>query len=99
VGRARSPRARAIPVSKSPVSKETAAPAERKGFRLPDGTRAAQSPWVWRGHLMMSLIALGICLTFAVGHNVVFAAAWGVITVGWFGISMWVWRRHLRATS
>jgi len=47
---------------------------------------------------MMSLVALGICLVFAVGHNVLFAAAWGVITVGWFGIAMWVWRRHLRAS-
>jgi len=47
---------------------------------------------------MMSLVALGICLVFAVGHNVLLAVAWGIITVGWFAISMWVWRRHLQAT-
>ena len=96
VGRARSPRGRAIP-SSNPASKAEA-PAERRTFRLPDGSRAALSPWVWRGHLMMSLVALGICLVFAVGHNVLLAVAWGIITVGWFAISMWVWRRHLQAT-
>lgn len=80
------------------MSRPAKAPAERKTFRLPDGSRAAQSPWVWRGHLLMSFVALGICLTFAVGHDVLYAVAWGIITVGWFGIAMWVWRRHLRAT-
>lgn len=93
VGRSRSPRGRGVP-----VSRPAKAPAERKTFRLPDGSRAAQSPWVWRGHLLMSFVALGICLTFAVGHDVLYAVAWGIITVGWFGIAMWVWRRHLRAT-
>lgn len=47
---------------------------------------------------MMSLVALGFCLSFAVGHRALLAAAWGVITLGWFGISMWLWKRHLQAT-
>jgi hypothetical protein len=63
-------------------------------FRLPDGSRSVQSPWVWRAMLMLSLIALGFCLTFAVGQHALLALAWAVIGLGWFGISMWLWRRH-----
>lgn len=70
--------------------------AERRILRLPDGSRSVQSPWVWRGFVFMSLIALGLCVTFAVGHRDWLAAAWGVITVGWFTIAMWLWRRHVR---
>jgi hypothetical protein len=65
------------------------------GIRLPDGTRSVQSPWVWRGFLFMSLIGLGLCLTFAVGHQTLYAVAWAIITLGWFAISMWLWRRHV----
>jgi hypothetical protein len=43
---------------------------------------------------MLALIALGFCLTFAVGQRALLALAWAVIGVGWFGISMWLWRRH-----
>jgi hypothetical protein len=65
-------------------------------FRLPDGSRSAQSVWVWRAFLFLSLIALGLCLSFAVGGRLLYAVAWGVITAGWFGIAMWLWRQHLR---
>jgi hypothetical protein len=64
-------------------------------LRLPDGTRSVQSPWVWRGFLFMSLIALGLFLTFVSGHNGFYALSWGFITVGWFSISMWLWRKHI----
>jgi hypothetical protein len=64
--------------------------------RLPDGSRSVQSPWVWRGFLFMSLIALGLCLTFLAGHQVFYAGAWAVITAGWFAIAMWLWRRHVQ---
>jgi hypothetical protein len=57
------------------------------------------SVWVWRGMFFMSIIALGLCLTFAVGRRPLLALAWAVIFLGWFGISMWLWRRHLQATS
>jgi hypothetical protein len=43
----------------------------------------------------MSLIGLGLCLTFAVGHQTIYAVAWAIITLGWFAISMWLWRRHV----
>ncbi len=63
--------------------------------RLPDGSRSVQSPWVWRGFLFMSLIALGLCLSFATAGLVLFAVAWAVITVGWFAVAMWLWRKHI----
>ncbi len=44
----------------------------------------------------MSFVALGFCLIFAVGDQVFYAAAWGFITVGWFSIAMWLWRKHIR---
>lgn len=63
--------------------------------QLPDGSRSVQSPWVWRGFLFMSLIGLGLCLSFAAGRIYFYAAAWAVITAGWFAIAMWLWRRHI----
>jgi hypothetical protein len=63
--------------------------------QLPDGTRSVQSPWVWRGFLFMSLIALGLCLALAVGDQTLYALAWGIITLAWFATSMWLWRRHV----
>jgi hypothetical protein len=72
--------------------------AERSSgrVRLPDGSRSVQSPWVWRGFVFMSFIAFGLCLTFAVGGQFFYATSWGAITAGWFGIAMWLWRKHVR---
>lgn len=64
--------------------------------RLPDGSKSVQSVWVWRGFFFMSLIALGLCISFAESGLTFFAAAWGVIAVGWFALSMWLWRKHVR---
>jgi hypothetical protein len=44
----------------------------------------------------MSLIALGLCITFAVGGQVFYTAAWAFITASWFAVSMWLWRQHVR---
>ena len=44
----------------------------------------------------MSFVALGFCIIFAVGGQLFFAAAWAFITAGWFGIAMWLWRKHIR---
>jgi hypothetical protein len=63
-------------------------------MRLPDGTRSVQSPWVWRGFFFISLIALGLCLSLLASHDTLYAGAWGLITIGWFTISMWLWRKH-----
>jgi hypothetical protein len=67
-----------------------------KTVRLPDGSRSVQSPWVWRGLFFVSLIALGVCLALFSAGQTAYAGAWAVITVGWFAISMWLWRKHTR---
>jgi hypothetical protein len=64
--------------------------------RLPDGSRSVQSVWVWRGFFFMSLIALGLAISFADSGLRFYAVAWAVIALGWFGVSMWLWRRHVR---
>jgi hypothetical protein len=64
--------------------------------RLPDGSKSVQSVWVWRGFFFMSLVALGLVISFADQGLHFFAAAWGVIAIGWFAISMWLWRKHVR---
>jgi hypothetical protein len=71
-------------------------PMSNRRLRLPDGSRSVQSVWVWRGFAMMSLLALGLSITFAVGHQTYYAVAWGTITAGWLGISMWLWRKHIK---
>jgi hypothetical protein len=43
----------------------------------------------------MSLIAFGLCLTLALEGNRGYAAAWAFVTLGWFSIAMWLWRKHL----
>lgn len=64
--------------------------------RLPDGSRSVQSVWVWRGFFFMSLIALGLTISFGFGGDIFYTAAWAFIAAGWFAISMWLWRRHIR---
>jgi hypothetical protein len=64
--------------------------------RLPDGSRSVESVWVWRGFFFMSLVALGLAISFVDTQRVGFAAAWGIIAVGWFSLSMWLWRKHVR---
>jgi hypothetical protein len=66
------------------------------GLRLPDGTRSAQSPWVWRAFLFLSFIAFGLFLVLAMGGRAFYAVCWAVITVGWFATSMWLWRQNIR---
>jgi hypothetical protein len=59
-------------------------------------SRSVKSGWIWRGFLMLALFALGITIVlFGLGHRYqTFAILWAIITVGWFGISMWLWRKH-----
>ena len=62
-------------------------------------SRSVRSVWVWRGFLMMSLVALGVVIILAGNGKTGYAIAWGVIAAGWFAISMWLWRQHNRMTS
>jgi hypothetical protein len=93
---------RSRPQSRPPVRpritpRPVAPPAEGSSkFRLPDGSRSVQSPWVWRGLFMMSLVALGLCVTLISGGHTTFALLWAVITAGWFAVSMWLWRQNVK---
>jgi hypothetical protein len=57
-------------------------------------SRSVRTPWVWRGFLLMSLVAAGITIVLAGNGSATFAVLWGVIAAGWFGIAMWLWRMH-----
>lgn len=46
--------------------------------------------------MLMSLVAIGIALILAGNGYGTFAILWGVIALGWFGVSMWLWRMHIR---
>jgi hypothetical protein len=97
----KSNRAKSVAASRARASAalraEATAPT-RSRFRLPDGSRSVTSPWVWRGFVMMALIALGLCITLFVGGKVDFGAAWAVITAAWLATGMWLWRQHLTTT-
>lgn len=57
-------------------------------------SRSVRSVWVWRGFLLMSLVAVGIAIVLASNGATTFAIMWGVIAAGWFAIAMWLWRMH-----
>ena len=69
--------------------------AKKPRVRLPDGSRSVQSPWIWRGFFLLSLVALGLALSLSLQGHYLFAALWLVITAGWFATSMWLWRKNV----
>jgi hypothetical protein len=69
--------------------------AKKPRVRLPDGSRSVQSPWIWRGFFLLSLVALGLALSLALQGHWLFAGAWLFITAGWFATSMWLWRKNV----
>jgi hypothetical protein len=44
----------------------------------------------------MSFVALGIAIILFGNGLGTFGILWVVIALGWFGISMWLWRQHIR---
>jgi hypothetical protein len=44
----------------------------------------------------MSLIAVGLVISFVESGRTSYAVAWGVIATGWFAVSMFLWRKHVR---
>lgn len=60
----------------------------------PQDSSSVRSVWIWRSFLLLSLVATGIVIIFATNGKTGYAAAWGVIAVGWFAISMWLWNQH-----
>jgi hypothetical protein len=89
------PKDRATP-RPSGASTPAGARTTLRGLRLPDGTRSAQSPFIWRLFAFLSLVALGLCLVLASDGLVFYASAWGFIAAGWFAIAMWLWRKNVR---
>lgn len=63
--------------------------------QLPDGSRSVQSVWVWRAFFFLALIGLGFVINLLLAGDALYAGAWAFISAGWFGISMWLWRRHV----
>ncbi len=59
-------------------------------------SRSVRSGWVWRGIMVLSLMALGVAIILAGNHQSLLAVFWVVIAAGWFSVSIWVWRMHAR---
>jgi hypothetical protein len=59
-------------------------------------SRAVRNGWVWRGHLMMALLFVGVAIIMQGNHHGTLAVLWLVIAAGWFAASMWLWRQHGR---
>lgn len=62
-------------------------------------SRSVRSVWVWRGFLLLSLVAIGFVIILADNGKTSFAIAWGIIAAGWFAISMWLWYQHHKLNS
>jgi hypothetical protein len=50
---------------------------------------------VWRAFFFMSLVAFGLFLSFVSEGKGFLSVAWAIIGVGWFSISMWLWRKNV----
>ena len=59
-----------------------------------DESRTVRSVWAWRAFFLMSLVAVGIAIILATNGKTTYAALWGVIAAGWFGVSMFLWKKH-----
>ena len=57
-------------------------------------SRSVKTVWVWRAFFLMSLVAGGIAIILGTNGKTTYAALWGVIAAGWFGISMFLWKKH-----
>jgi hypothetical protein len=64
--------------------------------RLPDGSKSVQSVWVWRGFFFLSLIGLGFAISRFNVDQILYGWLWVVISLGWFGVSMYLWRQHVK---
>jgi hypothetical protein len=61
-----------------------------------DDSKSVRSVWVWRGFVLMALVAVGFVIILAANGYTTYAALWGVIALGWFSIGMWLWRQHTK---
>jgi hypothetical protein len=59
-------------------------------------SRSVRSGWIWRGFLMLALLAIGVAIIMGANHHAALAVMWLVIAGGWFAVAMWLWRMHGR---
>jgi hypothetical protein len=52
--------------------------------------------WIWRGFLVLTLLAVGVAIIMEANHKATLAILWVVIAGGWFATAMWLWRLHSR---
>ena len=57
-------------------------------------SRQVTTPWAWRGMFMLSLIAIGVGIILLGNHDNTIGILWMFIAAGWFGFSMFLWRKH-----
>lgn len=90
----RKPNGRVTP-RKGVAPAPAARPAKPERWEVQE-SRSVRSGWIWRGFLMLTLLAVGVAIIMAGNHHSTLAILWGVIAVGWFAIAMWLWRQHNR---
>jgi hypothetical protein len=62
---------------------------------LPALGMAVASPWGWRIMAVVTLVAVGLCITFFLDGHTVFAFLWVVISVAWGYFTNQLRLRHL----
>lgn len=72
----------------------TSEPA-RDPEELPALGMAVASPWGWRIMAVVTMVALGLCITFFLDGHTVFGFLWVVITVAWGFFANQLRLRHL----
>jgi hypothetical protein len=83
------------PKGAQPKAPKESRPEKSKEWNVQE-SRSVRNPWVWRGILMLALLAVGVAITLAGNHDGTLAVLWLVIAAGWFATSMWLWRQHTR---
>jgi hypothetical protein len=53
------------------------------------------SPWGWRIFAVITMVAIGLCLTFSLDGHGVFGILWCVIAAAWGAFTYKLWRLHL----
>ena len=53
------------------------------------------SRWGWRTLAVLSMVALGLCITFFGDGHSGYGVVWAIITLGWGALTLMLWRRHL----
>ena len=56
---------------------------------------AVMSSWGWRIMAVFAMVGAGVCLTFYLDGNTVFAGLWTVIALAWSAFAAFLWRKHL----